>query len=60
LWLDNDMTTTSADYIHFLNGSQVGPTFTSVTAAHEWAKANRPVGDLYELAVVRNGEFEVM
>jgi DNA-binding protein Fis len=34
------MTTTSADYIHFLNGSQVG--------------------DLYELAVVRNGEFEVM
>jgi hypothetical protein len=54
------MTTTSADYIHFLNGSQVGPTFTSVTAAHEWAKANRPVGDLYELAVVRNGEFEVM
>lgn len=47
-------------YINFENGQQVGPTFTTIAEAHAWAVQNMKPENTNELAVIRNGEFEVM
>jgi len=52
------MTTTSYTYRN--NGNRVGPTFTSVTAATDWAKNNPPYSGLYKLVVVHCDGIEVL